>query len=413
MSKINSINISSREKIKSDIVKPNTIYNCSPCGDIKPTNLSLPFYNITPNTVIDATLGEPYMICESIAPNSNCFSSDKPDAPSGLNYLSTFTNQRNINVIKDLYKNLYGITIPSTATIITGCGGSTLLYGAYFYAVQRKLGKDIIVSSPRKVTYGGPKNISNILKNTQWIDQYNQADVYAIVSPNNPDGYIYNDSDFTNFNKNPNAYLLIDSIYDARHFTNQTTLNSWCWNYLSDSSNSMFNKIAILSSFSKLGIAGLRYGYIIVNDAEIVQDINNYIWCTTLVPPSSGAQCAYNNYISYWNKLQWNHNIYTKFQTRFQQFKNVIKKHGIILFNVTSYAPYLYTDKSPAWWLTNFNIKTRSGTEFSDTAEHSRISLMVYDHQWDAIIKRLSQRIQRYPQTQSYKFNGVQSSMER
>lgn len=390
MSKINNMRISSRGIIKTDTVKPKTIYNFNPYGDIKQTNLSHPFYNITPNTVIDASIGEPYMLCEIITPSSNCFSSDKPDAPSGLNYLSTYTNQRDVNVIKDLYRNIYGITIPSTATIITGCGGSTLLSGAYFYAVQRKLGKNITVSSPRKVTYGGHKNISNILKNTQWIDQYNQADVYAVISPNNPDGYIFNESDFTNFNTNPNAYLLVDSIYDAKHFTNQTTLNTWCWNYLSEPSNSMFNKIAFLSSFSKLGIAGSRYGYIIVNDAEIAQYIKDYIRCTTLVPPTTGAQCAYNNYISHWNKPQWHHDIYTKFQTRYQQFKNVINKYGINLFNVTTYAPYLYTDKSPAWWLANFNIKTTSGTEFSDTDEHSRISLMVYDYQWDAIIKRLS-----------------------
>jgi aspartate/methionine/tyrosine aminotransferase len=391
MSKISSMRISNRKTIKGDVIKQDTMYNFSPCANTNTViDDTIPFYKINSNTIIQATIGDPYMISETLAPNPNCFNADKPNTPSGLSYMSDNTTQRDILLIRELYRTVYGITIPSTAIILTGCG-STLLAGAYIYAVQRKLGKNIIVSSTRQTTYGGYKAICNsVLKNTQWNDRFNNSDIYALVSPNNPDGYIISENDFTSFNQNPNAYVLADCIYDAKHITNQPILNRWVWNYLSDPSYGMQNRTAIISSFSKLGIAGFRYGYIILNDSVIAQYMNDYIYNTVLMAPTAGAQAAYNNYHLFWKNPKWHYDIYSKLQSRYQQFVTAAGNHGVTVLNNTPLLPFIYTNKSASWWLTNFNIATKPGSVFNDTDDNSRLNLMLYDHQWDALIKRLS-----------------------
>lgn len=341
---------------------------------------------------INARLGDPYMISETIAPNTNTFNIDKPCVPSGLSYTSFETAKRDENLIRTLYRDIHNIEIPKDTFIITSCG-STHLGAALIYAVQRKLDKSIVLTAPRSVTYGIYRNVSeSMLRDTSWVDEEKTADLCVVVSPNNPDGYVFTESDFLNLRDggNPDMHILADLIYDTPLFTSQSTVNPWLWDYFSDDSFGMREKTFILSSFSKLGIAGARYGFVLVNDKDIADSINEYIFNTVVVGPTAGAQLAFNNYNIYWRDIDWHIRLYKKMEKRRQQFNAVAPKRGITVLNLSNYAPYIYTDKSQEWWVDNYNVKTRVGTDFNDTIEHSRISLMLLDREWDELIRRLS-----------------------
>jgi len=212
-----------------------------------------------------------------------------------------------------------------------------------------------------------------------------------MVSPNNPDGYVFTESDFLNLKDGGNAdmQILSDLIYDSPLFTSTSTVNPWIWNYFRDDSYGMREKTFILSSFSKLGIPGVRYGFALVNDKEIADNMSEYIFNTVVVPPTAGAQLAYNNYNRYWKNIEWFQKLYKKLEKRRAQFDAVAPRNGITVLKFSNYAPYIYTDKSQEWWIENFNVKTRVGTDFNDTIEHSRISLMLLDREWNELIKRL------------------------
>lgn len=340
---------------------------------------------------INARLGDPYVISETIAPNTNTFNIDKPCVPSGLSYTNFATATRDEELIRTLYRDIHKIDIPEDTYILTSCG-STHLGAALIYAVQKKLDKGIVLTAPRSVTYGIYRKVSeSMLRDTSWVDEEKTADLCVVVSPNNPDGYVFTESDFLNLKDggNPDMQILSDLIYDSPLFTSTSTVNPWIWNYFKDDSYGMREKTFILSSFSKLGIAGVRYGFALVNDKEIADNMGEYIFNTVVVPPTAGAQLAYNNYNRYWKNIEWFQKLYKKLEKRRAQFGAVAPRNGITVLNFSNYAPYIYTDKSQEWWVENFNVKTRVGTDFNDTIEHSRISLMLLDREWDELIKRL------------------------
>ena len=338
------------------------------------------------NISLNARLGDPYFISEILEPLNTNLYADQPIKKGGLSYLNDNTIVRDKNVVKKLYKKIYGYTIPDDFEIIFGCG-STNLGAAYIYAVQKKLNKLITVSSPKKVTYGIYRNVANFSKNTQWIDQDPNADLYTIVSPDNPDGYIFSYDDVFTFTNNNNPYLLIDCIYDTRIFNDQSIINTWAFDLLKDSNLS--NNIGILSSFSKLGIPGLRYGFMFIKDPELIEYINYYIFNIVVVPPSAGGQFAFKAWNIFWKHMEWHKFINKKLKKRFKQIYELAEQNNFNILNYTNYAPYIYTDKSTDWWLTNYNIITRKGSDFNDTDEHSRLSMFLYDCDWKILIKKL------------------------
>ena len=48
----------------------------------------------------------------------------------------------------------------------------------------------------------------------------------------------------------------------------------------------------------------------------------------------------------------------------------------------------MYTDKSVEWWVSNFNVETRKGSDFNDTDNHSRFNLMLTEECWEEFMRR-------------------------
>jgi hypothetical protein len=383
--------ISNRRVISTDT--KTDLYNFKPCSINQ-----LPSTSSLDN--INARLGDPYIIGRTLAPNLLCSDIDIPNAPSGLSYTSYNTEQRDIDVIKYLYNKNYNITLPTDIKIVFGCG-STSLAPAYIYALGKKLNKTLSVSSSIERTYGIYKNVASyIVPNTTWSDLDKDSDLCVNVSPNNPDGKIINLQDYLSYLQQSTVdntkYLLLDSIYDSPQFTGQfTSVNSWVWDYFLGNNTDgidMTKNIAIISSFSKLGISGFRYGYVLTRDDDIYNYMNDYIFNTIVLAPTAGAQSAFNHMYSTWNTTSWYTSIYNKLYSRYIQFSTLAQQKGITILNESHKAPYIYTDKSTTWWLDNYNVTARVGTDFDDSdSNYSRLSLMILDSDWNELIRRLSE----------------------
>jgi hypothetical protein len=391
MSRTTAMRISNRRVISTDT--KTDLYNFKPCSINQ-----LPSTSSLDN--INARLGDPYIIGRTLAPNLLCSDIDIPNAPSGLSYTSYNTEQRDIDVIKYLYNKNYNITLPTDIKIVFGCG-STSLAPAYIYALGKKLNKTLSVSSSIERTYGIYKNVASyIVPNTTWSDLDKDSDLCVNVSPNNPDGKIINLQDYLSYLQQSTVdntkYLLLDSIYDSPQFTGQfTSVNSWVWDYFLGNNTDgidMTKNIAIISSFSKLGISGFRYGYVLTRDDDIYNYMNDYIFNTIVLAPTAGAQSAFNHMYSTWNTTSWYTSIYNKLYSRYIQFSTLAQQKGITILNESHKAPYIYTDKSTTWWLDNYNVTARVGTDFDDSdSNYSRLSLMILDSDWNELIRRLSE----------------------
>ena len=144
----------------------------------------------------------------------------------------------------------------------------------------------------------------------------------------------------------------------------------------------------ITSSFSKLGIPGARFGFLLTRDSEIATYCEEYVNIISVRYPTAGATIGRIGFYKYFCKRDWQMKLFHRLQDRRNIFTNLAKKHDITIYNQTDYSPYIYTNKNTEWWKTNFNVETRSGHDFNDTNEHSRFNLMISENYWNEFIKR-------------------------
>jgi len=189
----------------------------------------------------------------------------------------------------------------------------------------------------------------------------------VIVSPNNPLGILTKPSDIKQ------EYILYDIVYDKPIFTGKhKTVNDEL--YIEFNKN---DKIFICDSFSKLGIAGARFGFLLTRDKEIANYTREYIDIISVRYTNVGAVMGRMLYEKYIKNTNWVDKNIKIIQDRIIYFKEKAKKHNIHIFNETNFVPFMYTDKSVDWWLKNFNVETRKGSDFNDTDDNSRFNLMI------------------------------------
>jgi aspartate/methionine/tyrosine aminotransferase len=331
------------------------------------------------NETINSSIGEPYLMEESISPYNITLTDDVPNENGGLSYLKLYTNDLNIKLIRDMYKNDLNIILPKDTYIILGAG-STMMVSATYYALQKKLKQTIYVKTNSDVFYFIHKNLATIAKNVEWVDKNSNADLEIIVSPSNPLGVV------TDLNELNERYKLYDVVYDRFIFTgNHETIN----NRLYEEFN-VNDMIYITSSFSKLGVPGARFGYLLTRDPEIAKYAEEYVNFTSVRYPTAGATVSRIAYYKYFNKRDWQDKIYNTITKRREFFYNNAEKHGIKIYNKNNLVPYIYTDKRVEWWLENFNVNTRKGSDFNDTDENSRFNLMIAKEYWEEFERRFS-----------------------
>ena len=331
------------------------------------------------NVTIESSVGEPYLMEESISPYNITLTGDIPNGNGGLSYLKKYTNYLNIKLIHDMYKNDLDIVLPNDTYIILGAG-TTMMISATYYALQKKLQKTIYVKSNSDVFYYLYRNLTKPAKNVEWSEKNSYADLAAIVSPSNPLGVI------TNPDELEEEYKLFDVVYDKSLFTGKhKTINDRLYEDFK-----INDKIYIASSFSKLGVAGARFGYLLTRDPEIAKYAKEYVNFTSVRYPTAGATISRIGYYRYFNKRDWQDKIYNTIAKRREFFYNNAEKHGIKIYSKNNLVPYIYTDKNVEWWLENFNVRTRKGSDFNDTNKNSRFHLMLTKENWEEFERRFS-----------------------
>ena len=149
------------------------------------------------NATIISNIGEPYLMEDKLSPMQITLTSDQEGENGGLSYLKNYTNDLNIEFIKDYFKH-NNIYLPKDTKIIYGAG-TTMMISSLYYALQKKLNHPINVTTNLDVFYILHKKLTYIAKNVEWINNNNKyskkAELSVIVSPSNPLGIITHPKD--------------------------------------------------------------------------------------------------------------------------------------------------------------------------------------------------------------------------
>jgi len=330
------------------------------------------------NETIIANIAESSFIQESISPLNITLTSNNPGQNGGLSYLKNNTNDLNIKFIHDYYKNTFNINLPKDTKIIFGAG-TTMMIQSLYYALQKKLKKSITITTNNKIYFILHERLVELYKNMEWYnDSENNNDLVVIVSPSNPLGII------TDLKEIKNKYILCDLIYDNPIFTGKfESVNLNLYKEFKINKN-----IFITSSFSKLGIPGVRCGFLITRDNEIANYCNEFVNLTSVRYPTANITIGRIVFYKYYINKLWHIKNYNILQNRINEFINVSKKHGIKILNETFMVPFIYTNKSVNWWMKKFNVETRKGSDFNDTDKNSRFNLMIKEDYWIEFMRR-------------------------
>ncbi len=331
------------------------------------------------NETIISNIAEPYFIEDSISPFNVSLTSDRPNENGGLSYLKKYTDKLNIAFVKEYHKICKNVNLSDDTEIIFG-SGTTMMIAALYYALQKKLNKIIKCNTNTKIFYKLHEKLTYIVKNVEWTDNNSDADLSVVVSPNNPQGIITKPSEIKQ------EYMLYDVVYDKTLFTGKhETINSELFNEFNNN-----KKIFICNSFSKLGIPGVRFGFLLTRDKEIAEYSREFVDIISVRYTTVGATVGRMLYEKYIKNFNWDYNNYNILQKRTNYFIEKAKKHNIQIFNKTLMVPFVYTDKSIDWWLKNFNVETRKGSDFNDTDDNSRFNLMISHENWDEFVRRFN-----------------------
>lgn len=178
------------------------------------------------------------------------------DIPKTLGYNYILKQPESVvSVISNFMLKFKGITLND---ILLGNGSIQLLY-AYLYAIKNKIPDAKLYMID--ITFFGVKDICDMLdiKITKDVDE---ADIEYICVINNPDGRIIYPETNAKYKFYDYAYL-----YDGYH--------------LIDTPYLPYN-VDFVFSFSKLGISGLRLGFINLYHSELRDDIEKFIFTSTL-----------------------------------------------------------------------------------------------------------------------------------
>jgi len=175
-------------------------------------------------------------------------------------------------------------------------------------------------------------------------------------------------------------------VYDKFLFTGKDmTVNEELYEEFKKNKN-----IYITTSFSKLGLAGVRFGFLLTRDYEIAKYAEEYVKITSVRYPTAGATISRIGYYRWFHNKGWKKHIYDTIKERREFFYKKCEKHNIQILSKNDLVPYVYTDKSVQWWLKKFNVETRKGSDFNDTDDNSRFNLMISNEYWDEFVRRFS-----------------------
>lgn len=312
-----------------------------------------------------------------LSPLHITLTSDQPNCPGGLSYVKENTNDLNIQMVHDYYKHTFNMTLPPDTYIVFGAG-TTMLIAAYYYALQKKENKIIFANTNHDIFYLLHKKLTFLTKDVVWTDKDYHSDLSVIVSPSNPLGIVTDPKDIKS------EYMLYDVVYDKYLFTGQhKSVNDKLYEEFKTNQH-----ISITLSFSKLGLAGARFGFLLTRDSKLAQYCEEYVNILSVRYPTANATIARLTYYKYFTDNKLTSKCYKIINERRNFFLQYAKKHNIQILNTTYLVPYIYTDKSTEWWLQHFNVETRKGSDFNDNDRNSRFNLMISQKYWNEFKRR-------------------------
>jgi len=207
------------------------------------------------NCTVVAMTGNPEMFQE--------YWTAHPSASADIlpNYRTTYRiSSAPLNAVQDTIRQLHtmiGNAVVEGKTIVCGYGGTQLLHAAFYAVNAVKPGLSVFSQTPY---YSYSEIIELNARYGNWNYSYDQnaSQVFEIVTtPNNPDGEIrsayYLDA----------AFQLLDLVYYWPSFTNISQM------YDAD--------IMIFSASKMTGHAGNRFGWALVKDRAIAQQMTTFI----------------------------------------------------------------------------------------------------------------------------------------
>ncbi len=261
--------------------------------------------------------------------------------------------------------------------IVVSSGGTTGAIRAFYYAVQQLEKRKIKIKSAVKPPYYVlHKKLTHFVPECEWQPDYQgEADIEIVISPNNPTGELLKPTGKA-------KYVILDAVYDKPLFTNQyTSVNPWKYQAFK---NPYFCEV---SSFSKLGFAGVRVGYAVTSNPEIAK-LMTYYFKTSALGLNAWAMKNFEANFDQLIDTKWSKNIYEIGMKRHQEIQKWIPKE---LITSNDKIPLCMT-KIPKSYFDKFQIKSRGGTEFDITDESSRLNLMLSNEDWKELIKRISSK---------------------
>lgn len=291
------------------------------------------------------------------------------------------------------YLTRIGRRVPASCFVIVGAGGSTQMIAAFYWAAaihhkrhskSRKFKLKLNVqSSIPPPYYALHQQICDTVQGCRWIsweDSRRRMDLQVIVSPNNPNGTIQSPT----ITDPSRQFILLDFVYDTPQFTGgYETVNPWTENYL-ENPDSLFGMVG---SLSKLGLAGLRVGFLITPNAELAANVVDYVQRTSLGTNTWAMNFAISNLNAlYLNMFWFDKTIYDELQYRQAVLRQLIPNHLILsLTNV----PFLFLQLPPELFERQ-GIRVRNGASFGvDPLRYCRLQLMVSYQDFPILFTRI------------------------
>lgn len=329
--------------------------------------------------IIEAARKEPFILESRVEPYNIGFTAIRTaNKPGGLSYDDEKVSNQLIGKIKQLYTDIYNITLPKDAQIILGVGMVQLMSG-YFYAVQKVRNQLTSISfyNSEKPHFAFYKGIVEITKNCKFVER--NGDVNVIVSPMNPDGALFEYEP-----KLKKGFVLFDLFYDNPIYTGQfSPISKEVYDVFNENPNCV-----LCNSFSAFGMPGTRCGFFIVRNPKILEEMKYFVKYNT-ISNSSNNSVANEAVSKYFLRKEFYLGPYNRLMKRHETFTALAKKLDITILNKSTNIPFAYTGKSSDFWLKIFGIRTAPGSEFDDTNEHSRLSLMISEKDWEELISRM------------------------
>ena len=142
--------------------------------------------------------------------------------------------------------------------------------------------------------------------------------------------------------------------------------------------------ICEVDSISKIGFAGIRFGFMITKNKKLAKFADEYLQNVALGQNLWSNKSFVMRY-DYITDRKLYKSIYKQLQKRHEQIREIIPSELIISNTIV---PYFFV-AIPKNKFDKIGVDTVAGEAFSTTNQYSRISMMLSNDDWNELLRRL------------------------